>query len=106
MSKVTEIKWCDGKMVNQNDEELIVVTKEEYEGHVEANQHLKGYIYDSLVFRYQIALERGIESRTLELLGSHANYSKSEAEARARDLNTRDLMRFCKILNEVMGEHD
>lgn len=61
------------------------------------NIHLKGYIFDSLMYRYQLARERqlmyeivkeGVEPKT------------------ARDRFYRDLMRFGQILDEAMGEHD
>lgn len=66
--------------------------------------HLKGYIYDSLAFRYQTALERGTEQRALRFL--EQGNSKSEAYGKARKENERDLMRFCMILDEAIGEHD
>lgn len=61
------------------------------------NKHLNGYIFDSLMYRYQLARERqlmyeitkeGIEPKT------------------ARDRFNRDLMRFGQILDEAIGEHD
>lgn len=80
--------------------------EENYKILVEANcieedkitqKHFKGYIFDSLVYRYQLARERqlmyeiakeGIEPKT------------------ARDRFNRDLMRFGQILDEAIGEHD
>lgn len=61
------------------------------------DKHLNGYIFDSLMYRYQLARERqlmweitkeGIEPKT------------------ARDRFNRDLMRFGQILDEAIGEHD
>lgn len=66
--------------------------------------HLKGYIYDSLVFRYLAALERGTEQRALRFL--EQGNSKPEAYGKARKENERDLIKFCRILDEAIGEHD
>ena len=63
----------------------------------ENNRHLKGYIYDSLVFRYMKA--RDAESE-LERLTQKVSYETSVKRA------NRDKMRFMDILNEVIGEHD
>lgn len=59
--------------------------------------HLKGYIYDSLVYRYQLA-----------------RYSQADYEAKekgitmqeSRNRAVRDIIRFIQILNEAIGEHD
>lgn len=67
-------------------------------------KHLKGYIYDSLVFRYQIALNRGLNDRVSELMT--IGRTKGEATEKAIRENNRDLMRFCMILSEAIGEHD
>ena len=57
-----------------------------YNNQEEHKKHLKGYIYDSLVYRYQLA--------------------RYKASLKARFNYDRDLMRFCEILNEAIGEHD
>ena len=61
---------------------------------------LKGYMYDSLVYRYIRARERMTEWERI-------NDSKNTT---SRDLYTqranRDIMRFCQILDEAIGEHD
>ena len=67
-------------------------------------KHLKGYIYDSLVFRYQIALERGTNARVQEFMA--LGKTKSDAVDKAIKENNRDLMRFCMILDEAIGKHD
>lgn len=63
----------------------------------ENEQHLKGYIYDSLVFRYIKARDAEAE---LEQLKEHISYKTAMCRA------NRDKMRFMEILNEVIGEHD
>ena len=70
------------------------VHKEEQKGQ---EKHLKGYIFDSLVYRYQLARF------------SEADYEAKEKGAsiqETRDIAIRDIMKFIKILNEAMGEHD
>lgn len=68
-------------------------------------KHLKGYIYDSLVYRYQLALYKAKEVEARDLM-INKNLSRQEAEAEARKGYNRDLMRFCQILDEAIGEHD
>lgn len=68
-------------------------------------KHMKGYIFDSLVYRYKIALEDTVVTRA-ERYQQDKFCSKKEAEMYVRNLNNRDLMRFVQILDEAMGEHD
>jgi hypothetical protein len=72
------------------------------EGH---EKHLKGYMYDSLVFRYQLALYKA-SLKDAEDIMIREGISKKEAEAKARRNYERDLMRFIQILDEAIGEHD
>ena len=62
-----------------------------------ADSHLKGYIFDSLVFRYMKARDAQIE---LEIKREGITYEKAKARA------DRDIVRFIQILNEAIGEHD
>ena len=59
---------------------------------------LKGYQYDSLVYRYIRAREAMAE---LEWERDHS-HDKTWYFKQAN----RDISRFCQILNEVMGEHE
>lgn len=68
-------------------------------------KHLKGYMYDSLVYRYQLALYKASETEARDLM-INKNLSQPEAEAQTRKNYNRDLMRFCQILDEAIGEHD
>lgn len=79
---------------------------EYYNDKEEQKKHLKGYMYDSLVYRYQLALEQAIPRRVDNLLASRDFHSVEDAEVKVRDLNLRDLMRFCEILDEAIGDHD
>ena len=77
-----------------------------YNNQEEHKKHLKGYIYDSLVYRYQLARYKASFKDAEDIYEGRGNISKKEAEAEARFNYDRDLMRFCAILNEAIGEHD
>ena len=79
------------------DENKITEIFNYYNNKDEHEKHLKGYIYDSLVYRYQLALYKAI------LYDNRDKHICSEDFKRFYD---RDLMRFIEILNEAMGEHD
>ena len=65
-----------------------------------SKKHFKGYLYDSLVYRYIRARERMAE---LEYISdSYHQYDRKHYYEKAN----RDLMKFCQILNEAIGEHD
>lgn len=70
-----------------------------------SDEHLKGYMYDSLCYRYQLARYKACEADAMDLIMTKS-LSKREAEAKARRLYERDCMRFCQILDEAIGEHD
>ena len=59
---------------------------------------LKGYQYDSLVYRYIRAREHMAEWE----------WERDRSRERSWYFNqaNRDISRFCQILNEVIGEHD
>lgn len=76
-----------------------------YNSQEEHKKHLKGYIYDSLVYRYQLARYKA-SLKDAEDIMEKENISRREAEAEARFNYDRDCMRFCAILNEAIGEHD
>jgi len=61
---------------------------------------LKGYQYDSLVYRYIRAREQMAEYEYIK--DSKKRYDKAYYRAQAN----RDIMRFCQILDEVIGEHE
>ena len=69
------------------------------------DKHLKGYMSDSLCYRYQLARYKACEADAMDLVMTKG-LSKREAEAKARDLYERDCMRFYQILDEAIGEHD
>jgi hypothetical protein len=59
--------------------------------------HLKGYIFDSLAYRYIVARNAAME---LDILREGISYEKALSRA------TRDKVRFFEILREAIGEHD
>ena len=63
----------------------------------EINKHTKGYMYDSLMYRYIRAREAMAE---LERIKYHLDTEFTRKNAQ------RDICRFGEILNEAIGEHD
>lgn len=64
------------------------------------DKHLNGYLYDSLCYRYIRAREQMAEYNYLKDPNAFR-----EKEYYYRQAN-RDIMRFCQILDEAIGEHD
>lgn len=83
-------------MSNKVDDSLKEL-KELINRHNNQDKHLKGYMFDSLVYRYQLALYKAI------LYDNRGENIRSEDFKR---IYNRDLMRFIEILNEAIGEHD
>lgn len=67
----------------------------------EDNKHLKGYIFDSLVYRYMMARDKQMEYENI----IDKQEGKYNPNARSKQAN-RDKMRFIEILDEAIGEHD
>ena len=63
---------------------------------------IKGYGFDSLVFRYKVARE---EQARYEFLKARKEGSTKE-EGYYMRLANRDLIRFIEILDDLIGEHD
>lgn len=61
-------------------------------------RHLKGYLYDSLTYRYICAREKQAEFEYM--------YGKTSDRVECDERANRDIMRFCQILDEAIGEHD
>lgn len=68
------------------------------------DRHLKGYMFDSLVFRFKEYQAKAFQGDINELLTK--GYSRDEAHRKTRDRHERDMMRFIQILDEAIGEHD
>ena len=67
--------------------------------------HIKGYMFDSLVYRFKDYQARAFHEEVLEYKRNH-NAPELEAMIIVRDQHNRDLMRFIQILDEAIGEHD
>lgn len=68
-----------------------------------ANKHLKGYMFDSLVYRYKLARHKMTEMEIAEAKKAH-DYKHDYKDY--YDMEERDVMRFIEILDEAIGEHD
>lgn len=77
----------------------IVINNESFELELDNQKHLKGYLYDSLVYRYIRAREHMAEWEW------ERDHHKHDRDWYFQIAN-RDIMRFCEILSEAIGEHD
>ena len=68
------------------------------------NSKEKDYLYDSLCYRYIRAREQMAEYEYLRDCQSIKHNTKDWITYRERA--NRDIMRFCQILNEAIGEHN
>ena len=80
----------------------IVINNEIYE--VGNQKHLNGYLYDSLCYRFIRAREQMAEYEYLRDCQSNKNNHTDWKVYRERA--NRDIMRFCQILDEAIGDHD
>lgn len=67
--------------------------------------HIKGYMFDSLVYRFKDYQTRAFAAEVAEYKYQHMT-SEAEARQHIRSRHNRDLMRFIQILDEAIGEHD
>ena len=67
--------------------------------------HTKGYMYDSLIYRFKDYQARAFQSEVIDYKYIH-NVSEIEAREKINNRHNRDLMRFIQILDEAIGEHD
>lgn len=67
----------------------------------EEKKHLKGYMFDSLVYRYMTARQKALEYD----LQTYRRTQRGD-EACLRNGANRDVMRFIEIFDEAIGEHD
>lgn len=77
------------------DENKVIEVFDYYNNKNEHEKHLKGYMFDSLVYRYKEAL--------VEAYLYKSRFERTEYNEKAMN---RDLMRFIQILDEAIGEHD
>jgi hypothetical protein len=69
-------------------------------------RRLKGYAFDSLVYRYRIAREAQARADAENDLRSGRTDQRADAYRRRQEQADRDLMAFIKVLDDVIGEHD
>ena len=69
------------------------------------SKHSKGFIFDSLVYRFKDYQSRAFMAEVNDYKYSHA-ISEMEARQQVHRRHDRDLMRFIQILDEAIGEHD
>ena len=69
------------------------------------DKHTKGYMFDSLVYRFKDYQSRAFNYEVTQIKHQR-NLSQLEAEEKIKDRYNRDLMRFIQILDEAIGEHD
>ena len=72
---------------------------------MENDKHLKGYMFDSLVYRFKDYQHKAFDYEVM-LYKDKRNLPRVEAEIAITNRHERDLMRFIEILNEAIGEHD
>lgn len=87
-------------MKAQDFKELI----EMKENYPELVKHCKGFMYDSLAYRYIRAREQMAEYEYLRDKQSNINNHTEWKVYRER--SNRDILRFIQILDEAIGEHD
>lgn len=80
----------------------VLVNREEINNMYE---DMRGYMFDSLVFRFKDYQARAYFAEVQEEK-YRCNLSEAEARMRVRDNHNRDLMRFIDILDKAMGEHN
>ena len=68
-------------------------------------QHMKGFMFDSLVYRFKDYQSRAFQAEVVDMKYSQ-NLSEVEAREKVKYRHERDLRRFIQILNEAIGEHD
>lgn len=68
----------------------------------ETNKHLKGFIYDSLAYRYIRAREAMAELEFQRKIACGDIINKQQCYKQAN----KDIIKFCQILDEAIGEHD
>ena len=69
------------------------------------DKHTKGYMFDSLVYRFKDYQSRAFPHE-VAAMKYQRNLGQLDAEEKVKDRYNRDLMRFIQILDEAIGEHD
>lgn len=72
--------------------------------YLSSDKHMKGFMFDSLVFRFKEYQAKAFENDVRECM--YRGSSREDAHSKVHSRHTRDLMRFIEILEEAIGEHD
>lgn len=70
------------------------------------DKHLKGYMFDSLIYRFMHYQQKAFDLEVKEYRYKHSLASELDARNYVQERHNRDLIRFIEILNEAIGEHD
>ena len=81
------------------------MVKENSVGLAEHIKHHRGYLFDSLVYRFKDYQSRAYYSEVRDFMYKR-NVSEMEAKTTITSRHERDLFRFIQILDEAIGEHD
>ena len=76
-----------------------------YEVKKKDDPHLKGYMFDSLVFRFKEYQAKAFNADKMDLMKGKG-YPEPKAHEVVMRRHERDMMRFIEILHEAIGEHD
>ena len=68
-------------------------------------KHLKGYMFDSLVFRFKEYQAKAFNADKMDLMKGKG-YAEPKAHEVVSRRHERDMMRFIEILHEAIGDHD
>ena len=71
----------------------------------EYNKELKGYMFDSLVYRFKDYQSKAFQSEVNDYRYINC-CSEADAKEKIQNRHNRDLMRFIQILNKAIGEHN
>lgn len=92
-------------MIEEMERYIIKVKNSEDISMIKEDEHLKGYMFDSLVYRFKDYQARAFQAEVIDYKYTH-NCSEVEAREKVKGRYDRDLMRFIDILDEAIGEHD
>ena len=87
------------------NEKTLIKKLEKADAYDDLMIHTKGYMYDSLIYRFKDYQARAYQSEVIDYKYIH-NVSEIEAREKINQRHNRDLMRFIQILDEAIGEHD
>ena len=74
-------------------------------GGINNEQHMKGFMFDSLVYRFKDYQAKAFIAEKMDLMKGKG-YPESKAHEIVLRRHERDMMRFIQILDEAIGEHD